>query len=96
MAKNLFIIIEPREHDPDNPKAVGVYPNGVRTELLLGGLRAGSLPPIYEWADFFRANMPQPIRDAIAASRDPEEQPDDDDLKRFNRLRSAPRKLRFD
>jgi hypothetical protein len=83
VAKNLFLIIEPREFDRSDAKRGGFYPNNTRTQLLRGGYSSGKEPPLDDWSDEFRETLPQPIVAAINASRPDVEKLDDEDLKRL-------------
>jgi len=83
IAKNLFLIIEPREYDRHDPQRGGFYPNNSRTQLLRGGSASGKEAPIDEWSDEFRSRMPRAIIDAINAARPADDKLDDEDLRRL-------------
>jgi Histidine kinase-, DNA gyrase B-, and HSP90-like ATPase len=61
---NLWLVIEPPEHDKD--KRIGVYPRGERDGLKW---HAGRLLPMPAWAEHFSMNMPQPIINALKEAR---------------------------
>jgi hypothetical protein len=63
------LIVEPKAYEDTNGRW-GVFPDSSRGRLVFtGGGEAGVDMPRGEWANEFASNLPQPIYDAIAASR---------------------------
>ena len=67
--QNLTIILEPQHYRSENDRW-GVHPDQSRNRLLFtGDGEKGAEPPLHDWGLAFAQNMPQPILDAIMATR---------------------------
>jgi len=67
--QNLTIILEPQHFSPENGRW-GVHPDQSRNRLIFtGDGEKGVEMPLHEWGIEFAQNMPQAVRDAIAAAR---------------------------